>query len=72
MRTTVDIDADLHAEAQAEARRARISMSAVVNEALRRALRPVLPVKRDPVTGLGVVEVGYPVTADDVADALDD
>jgi len=72
MRTTVDIDAELHAEAQAEARRARISMSAVVNEALRKSLRPVPPVERDPLTGFGVVDLGYTVTSDDVADALDD
>lgn len=71
MRTTVDIDIDLHAEARAEAKRTRTSISAVVNDALRKSFRPVLPVKRDPVTGLGVVELGYEVTAEDVADALD-
>ena len=32
----------------------------------------VPPVERDPLTGLGVIELGHPVTADDVADALDD
>ncbi len=72
MRTTVDIDTDLHAEALAEARRARISISAVVNDALRKSLRPVPPVERDSLTGLGVVDLGYEVTAGDVANALDD
>lgn len=72
MRTTIDLDEDLHAEAIAEARRARISVSAVVNEALRKSLRPVPPVHRDPLTGFGVVELGYRVTADSVADVLDD
>ncbi len=72
MRTTVDIETDLHAQAQAEARRSRVTVSAVVNDALRKSLRPVPPIERDPLTGLGVVRLGYPVTADDVADALDD
>ncbi len=72
MRTTVDIEPDLHAQAQAEARRSRVTVSAVVNDALRKSLRPVPPIERDPLTGLGVVRLGYPVTADDVADALDD
>ena len=72
MRTTVDIDADLHAEAISEAARERISMSALVNEALRQILRPVPPVKRDPDTGLGVISIGHPVTSDQVADVIDD
>jgi Arc/MetJ family transcription regulator len=72
MRTTVDIDEDLHAEAQAAARRSRTSVSGIVNEALRKALRPAGPVERDPLTGFGVVDLGYEVTADNVADVLDD
>lgn len=72
MRTTIDIDAELHAEAQAQARRTRVSVSAVVNEALRKSLRPVPPLEQDPLTGLGVIEIGTPVTDDDVADALDE
>ena len=72
MRTTVDIDEDIHAEAQAAARRSRTSVSGIVNEALRKALRPVGPVERDPLTGFGVVDLGYEVSADDMADVLDD
>jgi hypothetical protein len=72
MRTTIDIDPELHADAQAEAIRSRMSLSALVNEVLRRALRPVPPIEEDPVTGLGVVTLGQPVTADDVAHALDE
>lgn len=72
MRTTIDMDPELHAEAAAEAARTRRSMSALVNEALRKSLRPVPPVERDTVTGLGVITLGRPVTVDEVADALDD
>jgi len=72
MRTTVDIDADLHAEAISEAARERISMSALVNEALRQILRPAPPVERDPDTGLGVISIGRPVTSDQVANVIDD
>lgn len=72
MRTTVDLDDDLHAEAQAEARRTRTSVSALVNDALRKTLHPVPPVELDPLTGLGVIDLGHAVTAGDVADALDD
>ncbi|CCM63314.1 MAG: hypothetical protein WAR61_03495 [Candidatus Microthrix parvicella] len=72
MRTTVDLDPELHAEAQAYARRRRrVSLSSLVNEALRKSLRPVPLVERDAVTGLGVVQLGYPVSSEDVADALD-
>lgn len=47
-------------------------MSGIVNEALRKALRPMGPFERDPLTGFGVVDLGYEVGADDVADVLDD
>ena len=72
MRTTVDIDPDLHAEAVTEAARERISMSALVNEALRQVLRPVPPVERDPATGLGIISIGRLVTSVEVADVIDD
>lgn len=72
MRTTVDIDPDLHAEAVTEAARERISMSALVNDALRQVLRPVPPVERDKATGLGVISIGRRVTSVEVADVIDD
>ena len=72
MRTTIDLDDALHAEALAEARRSRTTVSAVVNEALRKSLRPVAPVEPDPLTGLGVIDLGHPVSSEDVADVLDD
>lgn len=72
MRTTIDLDAELHAAALTVARAERRSLSDVVNDALRHALRPVGPVQRDDVTGLGVIEIGRRVTAVEVADALDD
>lgn len=49
-----------------------MSVSAIVNDALRKSLCPVPRVEQDPLTGIGVVRLGYPVTADDVADALED
>lgn len=70
MRTTVDIDVDLHAETLSEAARECISMSALVNEALRQILRPVPPVERDPATGLGVISIGRPVTSDEVVELV--
>ena len=72
MRTTIDLDEELHAHAQIAARRERVTVSAIVNEALRKSLRPVSPMERDEMTGLAVVRLGYPVSPDDVADALDD
>jgi Arc/MetJ family transcription regulator len=72
MRTTVDLDPELHAEAVARARSNRRSLSEIVNDALRQALHPVPPVRRDELTGLGTIRVGHPLTADQVADALDD
>lgn len=72
MRTTIDLDPELHAAALTRAGRERRTLSAVVNEALRQSFTPVAPVRRDAVTGLGVIELGHPVSASDVADALDD
>jgi len=47
-------------------------MRADVDEAERKALRPVPPVEPEPGTGLGVVRLGRPVSSHDVEDALDD
>ncbi len=70
MRTTVDLDPELHAAVQARATRERRTLSAVVNEALRKSLAPLPPVRREAATGLGVIELGYPVSADAVAHAI--
>lgn len=72
MRTTVDLDPELHTEALERARRTRTSLSSVLNDALRLALHPVAPVVRDPETGLGVIRTGRPITDDDVARLADD
>ena len=72
MRTTIDIDPELHASALEKSRLLRVSLSQVINDALRAALRPIPPVELDERTGLGVVRVGRPITASDVADVLDD
>ena len=72
MRTTVDLDPELHREALAMARNARSSLSQILNDALRKSLHPVPPVERDPVTGLGCLSIGRPVTSEEVARALND
>lgn len=72
MRTTIDIDPQLHAEALEQSRVRRVSLSHLLNEALRVALRPVPAVEVDAITGLGVLHLGRPITDADVAAALDD
>lgn len=72
MRTTITIDEALHAEALAVARERRVSLSELMNEALRSSLRPVPPVEIDPRTGLGVIRLGRPISSADVAAIIDD
>jgi Arc/MetJ family transcription regulator len=72
MRTTIDLDEELHAEAVARARSERRSLSDVVNDALRSALRPIAPASQDQLTGLGVIDLGRRVTSSEVSDVLDD
>ena len=72
MRTTVNLDPDLHAEALARASSQRSTLSDVLNDALRSTLHPIPPVEIDPVPGLGVIRLGKPITSADVATALDD
>jgi hypothetical protein len=72
MRTTVDLEPELHAEAMQQARLRRTSLSQLLNEALRASLHPVPPVRRNDATGLGVVTIGRPITAAEVSAALDD
>jgi hypothetical protein len=72
MRTTIDIDPQLHAEALEQSRVRRVSLSHLLNDALRVALHPAPAVEVDSITGLGVVRLGRPITESDVAAALDD
>lgn len=72
MRTTVDLDPELHDEAVAIARATRTSLSSVLNDVLRRAFHPAPTVEQDPVTGLGRITLGRAVTAAEVAVALND
>jgi hypothetical protein len=72
MRTTVDLEPDLHAEAMQQARLRRTSLSQLLNEALRASLHPSGPVAFNKATGLGVVTIGRPITTGDVYAALDD
>ena len=71
-RTTVDLEPELHSAALERARQSRLSLSQVVNDALRATFRPVAPVERDHLTGLGRITVGHRVTAAEVADALEE
>ena len=70
MRTTIDLDQDLHEAAVAEARLRRMSLSRLLNDALRAALHPVPAVEIDSTTGLGVVHLGRPITESELAEVL--
>ena len=72
MRTPVDLAPDLHAAAMERAKRSRTTLSAIVNEALERSLRPIDPLRRDPMTGLGVVDLGRSISGDEVTELLDE
>ena len=72
VRTTVDIDSDLHREAVALARSTRTTLSRLLNDALRQSLHPVAPVKRDDATGIGTISIGRRITSADVAAALEE
>jgi len=75
VRTTIDLPDDLHRIATSIARDQGTTLSAAVADLLRRALGqrggtgPHLV--RDQETGMRVVQLGYPVTIDDVR-AMDD
>jgi plasmid stability protein len=74
MRTTLDLPDDLHRHARAIARDTGRSLSAVVADLLRRALRdePAASLGRDPRTGLPTLDLGTPVTTEMVRDLEDD
>ena len=73
MRTTIDLPADLHQLTSAVARSRRQTLSQTIADILRQALisddQPT--VSTSPITGLPVVDLGRPITPDDVA-AVDD
>ena len=76
MRTTIDLPEDVHQNALAIARARRQTLSRTVTELLRTAMTPrptssVLPVVVDAETGLPLIDIGHPITTDDVA-RLDD
>ena len=72
MRTTVDLDPGLHAEAMEFARRERVTLSEVLNEALRARLHPIPPPRISGNTGLAVIRIGRPITPEEVAAVIYD
>jgi hypothetical protein len=73
MRTTIDLPADLHQLTSAVARSRHQTLSQTIADILRGALisdeQPTVTMSA--ATGLPVVDLGRPITAEDVA-ALDD
>jgi hypothetical protein len=75
VRTTIDLPADLHEQAQAIARDTRRSLSETVAELMRRGLGAASAtgvVSKDPRTGLPVVSIGNIVTSEDVRSMEDE
>jgi predicted transcriptional regulator len=75
MRTTVDLPPAVHRRARDLARRRGVSMSAVVAELTVRGLAQVdttVELAVDERSGLPVLSLGRVVTAEEVADAMDD
>ena len=75
VRTTVDLPPAVHRRATELARERHQSLSAVVADLTMRGLATLgepVQVTRSPVSGLPTLTIGRLVTADDVADALDD
>jgi hypothetical protein len=75
MRTTVDLPAAIHRRAVELARARGKSLSATLSELTARGLSQLdepLQVSIDERSGFPVVSVGRRITAQDVADALDD
>lgn len=75
MRTTVDLPASVHRRAKELARERRQSLSAVVADLTMRGLASLgepVRLETDDLSGLPVLSIGRPITADEVADLLDD
>jgi hypothetical protein len=74
MRTTIDLPDDLHQLTTAVARSRHQTLSQTIAEILRRSLLTDVEerIGRDETTGLPVVRLGRPITAEDVSRAEDD
>ena len=74
MRTTISLPDDLHAALSAVARDRRQSLSEALTQLLRQSLMPGdrPRIATDERTGLPIVHVGRPVTAEDVRSLEDD
>jgi len=75
MRTTVDLPPAVHRRARALAQARHQSLSATVADLTIRGLAALgepVELATDPVSGLPVISLGRPVTAAEVATALDD
>ncbi len=75
MRTTVDLPDDLLQTLKAIATDKDQTLSQVVTDAMRRALKPAGPgakIEMNPVTGLPLIYLGRPTTTEDVRSLDDD
>jgi hypothetical protein len=75
MRTTVDLPPAVHRRARELAKLRGESLSAVIADLTVRGLAQVnepVTLATDPRSGLPVLSIGRPITADEVADAMDD
>jgi hypothetical protein len=74
VRTTIDLPADLHQLTSALARSRKQTLSQTIADVLRGALLSDRSpdVTRDRRTGLPLVRLGRPITAEDVAEVEDD
>jgi hypothetical protein len=75
MRTTVDLPPEVHDRAKRLADERRQSLSATLADLTIRGLASLgepAKVSTDPVSGLPTLTLGHPVTAGDLAEALDD
>ncbi len=75
MRTTVDLPDDVHQRAKRLAEERHQSLSTTVAELTIRGLAAMgepAQIVTDPLTGLPTLSLGRPITAADVAEALDD
>jgi hypothetical protein len=74
MRTTVDLQPDLHRMAMSIARDRRQTLSETINDLLGKVLTPgeTATFSTSPTTGLPTVRLGRLITPDDVRDLEDD